>query len=500
MREPSPGSPAGVVREAAAMGAQSAVSDRVSEALGHRRAASVVLLGRILVVAVPVLLWFAPLDLEPRAQHALAISSFMILAWITHALDHALTGLIGCYLFWALGVADFTTAFHGFANTTPWFLFGAILFGMMATKSGLARRLAYLVMRRVGASFSRLLLGLILSDFLLTVLVPSGMARVVLMAAVALGLIEAFGMGPGSNIGRGMFIILTYTASIFDKMIIAGAASITARGLIETVGQVDVLWSRWMIAYLPCDLITIFAAWRLTLWLYPPEKTALPGGATFLAEELRKMGPWSLLEKKSAFLMIVAVGLWMTDFAHHISPAMIGLGIGLLATLPRLGVLDVNDVKRLNYLPVFFVATAISLGEVLTATKGLDVLTNIMFAWMEGPLLSHNVYGSTLVLYWTAFIYHFFLGDEVSMLATSVPALMLFARSHGLDPLTVGMIWTFGSGGKVFVYQSAVLVVGYSYGYFDGRDMLRIGLALTIVESVILLLLVPLYWPMIGIR
>ena len=59
--------------------------------------------GRILAVVIPVALWFAPLSLDPRVQHALAITSFMIVAWITEALDHALTGLIGCYLFWALG-------------------------------------------------------------------------------------------------------------------------------------------------------------------------------------------------------------------------------------------------------------------------------------------------------------------------------------------------------------------------------------------------------------
>jgi len=54
-------------------------------------------------------------------------------------------------------------------------------------------------------------------------------------------------------------------------------------------------------------------------------------------------------------------------------------------------------------------------------------------------------------------------------------------------------------GGKIFVYQSAVLVVGYSYGYFDARDMFKVGLALTIVQSIILLILVPLYWPLIGL-
>jgi len=456
------------------------------------------LIGRILAVVVPVTLWFAPLDLDPTAKHALAITSFMIIAWITEALDHALTGLIGCYLFWALGVVKFGTAFSGFANDTAWFLFGAILFGMMATKSGLARRLAYLVMLRVGTSYARILLGLIVSDFLLTFLVPSGMARIVVMAAVAIGLIEAFGLGRGSNVGRGMFMILTYTANIFDKMIIAGAASILARGLIEKVGHVEVLYSRWFLAYLPCSLITILVSWRLTLWLYKPERAALPGGADFLKDELRKMGRWTALEKKSVILMLIAIGLWMTDFLHHLSPAVIGLGIGLFAALPRLGVLGIEDLKRVNYLPVFFVAAAVSMGEVLIQTKALDVLTTVMFAWME-PLLT-NIYSSTFVLYWTAFVYHIFLASETSMLGTSIPVLMNFATSHGFNPLVLGMIWTFAAGGKIFVYQSAVMIVGYSYGYFDSRDMFRVGAWLTVVEAIILLLLVPFYWPLIGIR
>jgi anion transporter len=454
-------------------------------------------IGRILAVVVPVALWFAPLGLDPRIQHTLAISGFMIVAWITHALDHALAGLIGCYLFWALGIAKFGAAFSGFSNTTPWFLFGAILFGMMATKTGLARRLAFMVMRRVGDTYSRLLLGIIISDFLLTFLVPSGIARVVIMGTVALGLLEAFGLGPGSNVGRGMFIILTYTAGLFDKMVIAGAASITARGLIESVGKVEVLWSHWLLAYLPCHVITIVAAWRLTLWLYPPEKPALPGGAAFLSEEQRKMGPWTWPEKKATLLILAAIGLWITDFWHHISPAMVGLGVGLVAALPYIGVLDVEDLKKVNYLPVFFVAAAISMGDVLSSTKALAVLTNAITAWIEP--LAHNTFTSALVLYWTAFVYHIFLGDEISMLSTSIPVLMNFAHARGLDPLATGMIWTFGAGGKIFVYQSAVMVVGYSYGCFSARDMFRVGFIMTIVESVLLLILAPLYWPLIGI-
>src|SRR5947209_1792168 len=188
-------------------------------------------------------------------------------------------------------------------------------------------------------------------------------------------------------------------------MIIAGAGSITARGLIERVGGVEVLWSYWFIAFLPCSIITVIAAWWLTLWLYPPESATLEGGYEFLQAEMRKMGPWSPLEKRSALLLAAAIVLWLTDFVHHISPAVIGMGVGLFALLPRTGILDIEDMKRLNYLPVFFVAAAVSMGTVLEVTKGLEVLTQAMFAWMA-PYMT-GILSTTVVMYWTAFFYHF---------------------------------------------------------------------------------------------
>ncbi len=195
--------------------------------------------------------------------------------------------------------------------------------------------------------------------------------------------------------------------------------------------------------------------------------------------------------------MALAIGLWVTDFLHHIPAPMVGLGIGLASVVPGVGVLETDDLRKINYLPIFFVAAAVSLSNVLAATRALDVLTTVLFAWVTPHIT--GVWSSTMVLYWAAFSYHIVIGNEIAMLSTSLPILMTFARTHGLDPLTLGMVWTFGAGPKIFIYESAVLVVGYSYGYFDNKDMLKIGGALSIVTAVILLLLVPLYWPLIGI-
>jgi solute carrier family 13 (sodium-dependent dicarboxylate transporter), member 2/3/5 len=450
------------------------------------------------MLATPAALWFAPLPLDPVAKHAIAISSFMILAWAFDALTPGLAGLIGCYLYWALGVVKVDVAFSGFADDTPWFLLAAVLLGAMAVKSGLPRRLAYNVMLAAGTSYSRLLFGLILVDGVATFFVPSGVPRVIIMAGVALGINQAFGLEKGSNISRGMLLVLTYGASVFDKTVIAGAATITARGAMERFGHMEVLYSQWLLAYLPVDLVLILAAWRLTIWFFPPEQKTLPGGRAYLKDELAKLGSWKPIEIRTLVLMAVAVGLWLTDSLHHIPASKIALGIVLLAMLPRVGVLAVEDLRKVDYLLVFFVASVTSMGKVLTATKSLNVLVNVLFGWIT-PLSGHTLL-APFALYWIGFGYHILLASGISMLGTSMPGLMAYASAHHLSPLALGMIWTFSSGATIFTYQNMVLIVGYSFGCFTTRDLLRLGLCLTVLNSLLLLIVVPLYWPLIGIN
>jgi di/tricarboxylate transporter len=281
-------------------------------------------------------------------------------------------------------------------------------------------------------------------------------------------------------------------------MLIAGAASILARGIIEQTGNVRVLYSQWFVAYLPCDVITIVCCWRIILWLYPPEKQTMEdAGREYLRAQLDRLGPWSSAEKRCAVLIGLAVVLWMTDFIHHLNPSMVGLTVGLLALAPGIGMLDGGDLRKINFGAIWFTAAALGMGRVLTETKALDVLTGVMMGWMATLVKAPVFY--TLTLYWTAFVYHLFLANETAMLSTSLPVVIRFFTQQGFHPLPIGMIWTFAAGGKIFAYQSAVLIVGYSFGYFEARDLLKVGFILTVVESIILLLLVPLYWPLIGI-
>ena len=258
-----------------------------------------------------------------------------------------------------------------------------------------------------------------------------------------------------------------------------------------------VAWSQWFIAYAPLDFFNIAIIWWVLRRMFPPEANEFPGGMELIREHTVRLGRWTASEKRAAFWIAVGVAIWVTDFIHHVNPAVVGMGIGLVATFPRVGVLTKDHLGRINF-PIFlFMGSTISMAEVLRETGAVKVLAGAIFGYI-GPMLS-STFHSTLVLYWTAFAAHLALASETAMISITMPALMEFATSHGFNPLAMGMLWTFAVGGQLFIYQSLVLIAGYSFGCFNARDVLRLGAFFLIAENVMLLVLVSFYWPLIGI-
>src|ERR1039458_1260261 len=141
------------------------------------------------------------MSIPKDAQHTFAILAMMMIFWATEVTSHAITGLIGCYLFSALGVVPFATAFGGFVTATPWFILTALLLGSLALSSGLATRLAYLILSKTGASYPAVLFSMIFLTLFFNLIIPSALARVAVLAVVGLGLVEAFGAASASNSG-----------------------------------------------------------------------------------------------------------------------------------------------------------------------------------------------------------------------------------------------------------------------------------------------------------
>jgi anion transporter len=449
-----------------------------------------------LALSMAFVLWFFPASVNAQARHAIAVSLFVLILWVSQVLPHAIAGLGGCYLFWTLVRLPFSTAFGGFAQPTAWFVFAAGMFGLMTTRTRLAHRLASGLMVILGSSYSRLILSFVLTSLLLNFLVPSGIARVIILAGIGLGVVKSRGWGPQSVPARGLFVALTVSSTLFDKLMITGGSTIVAQGIIENIAHIRVYWSQWFLAQLPALLLNIPLCWVIVLWLFPAQLLE-PEGALHTGTDGDLERSWSPAEKRCAFLLAAALLIWMTDFIHHVQPAMVALGIALLASLPRIGVLEVNELKQIDFFPFLFTASALSLGDGLMRTGALDVVTRALSSlWQPW---SQSFIPSSIVLYWTSFSYHLLVPSDPTTLATSLPTVIHFALTHQWSPLAAGLVWTLALSGKVFIYQSGVTIAAFSFGYFQARDYFKMGICLAIAQFLVLLLLAGWYWPLIGL-
>ena len=139
---------------------------------------------------------------------------------------------------------------------------------------------------------------------------------------------------------------------------------------------------------------------------------------------------------------------------------MIAFAIGLCALLPFVGVLDEKDFRRSICCRFSSSACALGMGEVLETTGALSLVTNSFIAGIE-PLLTDNECSATAVLYWGGFFYHIVTASEISMLVDIDADSDGVLQANGLDPLG-RPVWSFATGGKLFAYQSALLVLGYA--------------------------------------
>src|SRR5205809_3007703 len=56
----------------------------------------------LLCTAVSLSVFLVPMEISAAAYKALAVTVWMILLWIFAPIDHAITGLAGCVLYWVI--------------------------------------------------------------------------------------------------------------------------------------------------------------------------------------------------------------------------------------------------------------------------------------------------------------------------------------------------------------------------------------------------------------
>lgn len=466
------------------------------------RAIVPVVVGAVLALLPP------PTGLAPFAWHYLALFIAVILALITEPIPPAGAGLMGVTVAGVFGLvfspsqmADPTFKFPaealrwalaGFINSTVWLIFGAFVFAMGYEKTGLGRRIALVLVRRLGGSTLGLGYAIALSDLLLAPFTPSNTARSAgAVFPVIARIPELYGSRPGESsrrIGAYLMWVAFATTCVTSSMFITALApNLLAIDFVRTATGINITWTTWFISFLPIGATLLIALPWIVYRIYPPQVRRSDEVPRWAAQELEKLGRLTRQEGIMAALVSAALAFWIGG-ARVIDPAMVALaGISLMIVF---ALVDWNDIagNRTGWNVFISFGTLIVLADGLAKVGVID--------WV-GRAVSEFFAGHSPMLVMTMFVTLFFVVHymfaSLTAHATALMPVMLAAGAAvpgmPLRPFAMLMCFSLGLMGVLTPYATGPAPVYFGSGYIERRDFWRLGFTFGLLFLAALLLI-----------
>jgi len=277
-------------------------------------------LGFILAPIVFTLLWNANLDpTNPLVSKMAAIASLMAIFWATEAIPLAATSLIPIVLFPVMGIMNKGGSIANVYFNNIIFLFiGGFIIALAMERWNLHKRIALFIIKKVGNSPSRIIMGFMLGTMFLSMWI-SNTATAVMMLPVAMAIIlkmeDSFGVDKSHKFSISLLLGIAYSASIGGAATLVGTPpNLVFVKLFKDLfpNAPEISFATWMLATIPIVLIMMAFIWfLLTQVLYRIPKH-LEIDETIVNEEYKALGKLSYEEKTVAIVFVITAILWIT--------------------------------------------------------------------------------------------------------------------------------------------------------------------------------------------
>lgn len=454
-------------------------------------------IGRIIFSALLLVsigfLFYPPSGLTAEQVNTLVVGIIAIGLWATGIIPEHITALLFFAVSMLFSIAEPELVFSGFSSSAFWLVFGGLIIGIAIQNTGLGKRLAILIVARLQAEYVRLISGIVLIGMILSFLMPSAMARMVLFIPIVLLIASHFGFQPGSN-GRIGLVLAAITSTFFPAFSIlpANVANMVLTGLYESQLNGSILYGNYLLVHFP-----IFGALKAILIIFLTVKFYPDTVKTTAQTELEQNKYWSKNELILAVILFLALLFWMTDFIHHISPAWIAIVAAIILLFPGIGIVNQKEFNsQINYASLFFVAGIIGFGVVI-ARSGLGqvMVENLLLSFPLDPE-AHFINYIVLSL----------MGILTALATTSpgVPAVLMplaepLAQASGLPLKSVVMTQVIGYSTTIFPYQTAPVLIAMNLAGEKLAHGVKFCALLALLSILLLLPVNYLWWQYIGI-
>lgn len=402
----------------------------------------------------------------------------------------------------ALGVISVGQALDGYSAGITWIIVSAFLFARAFIQTGLGRRIALLLIRRLGKSSLRLGYSLAITDLILAPATASNTARAGgIVFPVARSLSQEFGSHPGETARKiGSYLLFTsYQANVVTSatfLTAMAANALSVRIALDTAG-VEITWQLWFAAAsLPAALSLAGLPWLIHR-TYPPELKETPEARRFAQRELDKMGPPSPQENRLGVVFIALALTWGSATFHGVST----LSAALLAVsaLVFLEVLDVDDIvaEKAAWSTLIWFGGMLSLAGALSDGNLIPLLIESLKGLFSG---GHGLI-TLIVLALVYFYIHYGFVSMTAQIVALYGAFLAIALAAGAPPLLSALILCFFSNlyASTTHYGDGAAPIFFGSGYIDQRSWWRVGFYISVFNIGIWLGVGLPWWKILGI-
>ncbi|MGA2087989.1 MAG: DASS family sodium-coupled anion symporter [Stellaceae bacterium] len=467
----------------------------------------------IAIVALP-----QPAGLPVAGQRMLAVFGFAVVVWVTEAVEYPISAaVIAALMAFLLGtapniqhpealigtVSGLTTAMSGFGNTALTLVAAALFLSAAMTITGLDRRIALVVLSKVGAKTSNVVIGAIVTATILAFLVPSATARAAAVIPIMLGVIAAFKVEKSSRLAGLIMITTVQAVSVWNIGIkTAAAQNMVAVGFIQKMLGHDVTWISWLIVAAPFSLVLSVALYFIMMTMMPPETKEIAGGSAAVGKALSALGPMSGAEKRLLTISLILLGFWATEGILHPfdSSTTTTIAVALLF-LPGIGVMDWKQANaRIPWGTILLFGVGISLGTALLQTQAAQWLANLIVVWFG--LNSLGAFAILAVMAAFLVVIHLGFASATALASAMIPiiiAVLQKVQTPGISVIGMTLLLQFVvSFGFILPVNSPQGMLAYGSATFSVRDFIRTGLAITVAAYALTLLFGATYWHWLG--
>jgi len=435
--------------------------------------------------------------LSKEAKGALAVFLLAGTWWVFEVVPIGVTSLAIGILQALFLIRPAKVAFKDFMDPSVLFIFASVVIGLVFTKTGLTRRLAYKMLDIVGEKTSMILLGC----FVVTTALTHVMAHTAVAATVYplfLTIYALYGEGEKpTRFGRALFMGMAYVAGAGSIITLLGAArGAVAIGFFNDIAGKNVSFFELTYYMFPVGWLMTFALWGFFMIFCRPEKKVIEGLRAKARQLNSELGPITGREILAAVIVLSCIAVMsLKSFIPALEPidktALILISTVLFFVFR---VLDIRDLEEIPWNIILLFAGAMSIGFCLWDTGAAKWLAvNWLAMFKESNWFVFVMSIAFFVMVMTNFIMN------VAAIAISLPVALVIAPYLGVSAHVI-LFASLVTAGMPFMLLvgAAPNAIAYDSKQFTPGQFFMYGIPASIVLMLVVAFSIYILWPLMG--